>query len=52
MVFDELSRWHFRQSVVANMRDEGKPVFEHDFPAGTDAVAEIGFGSGRLARLP
>ena len=35
-VSDELLRWNFRQSVLANMRGAGEPVFEHDFPAGTD----------------
>lgn len=40
-VSDELLRWHFRQSVLANMRGDGEVVWEHDFPAGTDMVAEI-----------
>ncbi|KAG0136918.1 HNH endonuclease-domain-containing protein [Tuber indicum] len=40
-VSDELLRWHFRQSVLANMRGAGEPVFEHDFPPGTDMVGEI-----------
>lgn len=31
-VSDLLLRWHFRQSVLANMRGAGEPVFEHDFP--------------------
>lgn len=30
-VSDELFRWHFRQSVFANMRGAGEPIFEHDF---------------------
>jgi len=30
-VSDELLRWHFRQSVFANMRGAGEPIFEHDF---------------------
>ncbi|KAG0130929.1 hypothetical protein HOY82DRAFT_485965, partial [Tuber indicum] len=40
-VSDQLLRWHFRQSVLANMRGEGEPIFEHDFPPGTDMVGEI-----------
>ena len=36
-VSDELLRWHFRQSVLANMRGAGKPIFEHDF-AGEDMI--------------
>ncbi|CUS08068.1 unnamed protein product, partial [Tuber aestivum] len=38
---DELLRWHFRQSVLANMRGAGEPIFEHDFPPETDMVGEI-----------
>ena len=43
-VSDELLRWHFRQCVLANMRGAGEPVFEHDFPPGTDMVKEISSG--------
>jgi hypothetical protein len=38
---DELLRWHFRQAVLANMRGVGEPVFEHDFPPGSDIVGGI-----------
>ncbi|KAG0128273.1 hypothetical protein HOY82DRAFT_622055 [Tuber indicum] len=40
-VSEELLRWHFRQSVLANMRGAGEPIFEDDFPLGTDMVGEI-----------
>jgi len=40
-VSDEALRWHFRQSVLANVRRGGEPVFEHDFPPGYDMVREI-----------
>ncbi|KAF8246557.1 hypothetical protein K440DRAFT_602229 [Wilcoxina mikolae CBS 423.85] len=40
-VSDQLLRWHFRQSVVANMRGAGEPIFEHDFPPGTYVMSEI-----------
>lgn len=40
-VSDEVLRWHFRQAVLANMRGAGEPLFEHDFPPGTDILAEI-----------
>ncbi|KAK9349706.1 HNH endonuclease-domain-containing protein [Lipomyces doorenjongii] len=40
-VRDELLRWHFRQAVLANMRGAGEPVFEFDFPPGTDMMGEI-----------
>ncbi|KAF3908515.1 hypothetical protein ABW21_db0205775 [Orbilia brochopaga] len=38
---DQLLRWHFRQSVLANMRGAGEPIFEHDFPPGTDQLVEM-----------
>ncbi|CAI4215827.1 unnamed protein product [Parascedosporium putredinis] len=34
----ELLRWHFRQAVLTNMRGAGEPVFEHDFPPGSDMM--------------
>jgi len=40
-VSEQLLRWHFRQSVLANMRGAGESVFEHDFPPGTDMVRNI-----------
>ena len=40
-VLDKLLWWNFRQSVLANMRGAGEPVFEHDFPPGTDMVKEL-----------
>ena len=40
-VSDQILRWHFRQSVLANMRGAGEPTFEHDFPPGTDMMREI-----------
>jgi hypothetical protein len=38
---DELLRWHFKQAVFANMKGAGEPIFEHDFPPGSDMVGEI-----------
>ncbi|CAG7993859.1 unnamed protein product [Penicillium nalgiovense] len=40
-VADDLLRWHFRQSVLANMRGAGEPVFETDFPPGTDKMTTL-----------
>ncbi|KAJ5944490.1 hypothetical protein N7516_004658 [Penicillium verrucosum] len=40
-VADELLRWHFQQCVLANMKGAGEPIFEHDFPSGTDMMNEI-----------
>lgn len=41
-VSDQLLRWHFRQSVLANMREAGVPVdvFEYDFPLGTGEIRD------------
>ncbi|KAI9767018.1 MAG: hypothetical protein M1840_005977 [Geoglossum simile] len=40
-ISDQLLRWHFRQSVLANVIGAGEPIFEHDFPPGTDIMKEI-----------
>ena len=50
-VSDQLLRWHFRQSVLANMRGAGEPIFEHDFPPGTDMMGEIREGPYAQERL-
>ncbi|KAK9235306.1 HNH endonuclease-domain-containing protein [Lipomyces kononenkoae] len=50
-VSDELLRWHFRQAVLANMRGAGEPVFEFDFPPGTDMVGEIRSGPEPAKRM-
>ncbi|KAK9252830.1 HNH endonuclease-domain-containing protein [Lipomyces tetrasporus] len=47
----ELLRWHFRQAVLANMRGAGEPIFEADFPAGTDIVGEILSGPQASQRM-
>ena len=50
-VSDNLLRWHFRQSVFANMRGAGEPIFEHDFPGGTDMIKEVSKGPYAKERL-
>ncbi|KAJ6190302.1 hypothetical protein N7519_000323 [Penicillium mononematosum] len=40
-VADDFLRWHFRQSVLANVRGAGEPTFETDFPPGTDKMATL-----------
>ncbi|KAG0636525.1 hypothetical protein HOY80DRAFT_1139044 [Tuber brumale] len=40
-VSDQLLRWHFRQSVLADMRGAGEPVFEDHSQSGTDMEGEI-----------
>ncbi|KAK9365518.1 hypothetical protein V1509DRAFT_599252 [Lipomyces kononenkoae] len=47
-VVDEFLRWHFRQAVLANMKGPGEPIFESDFPDGSDMVGEI-LGGPRAA---
>lgn len=48
---DQLFRWRFRQAVLANMRGAGEPVFETDFPPGSDMVSEILSGPRAGERL-
>ncbi|KAJ5921812.1 hypothetical protein N7516_009515 [Penicillium verrucosum] len=50
-VADDLLRWHFRQSVLANMKGAGEPIFEHDFPPGTDMVKDILQGPDPAQRM-
>ncbi|KAG0641778.1 HNH endonuclease-domain-containing protein [Tuber brumale] len=40
-VSDELLRWHFRQSVLANVRGGGEPIFDDAFLPGPDLLGEI-----------
>lgn len=39
-VSDQLLRWHFRQSVLANIGGAGEPVFEHGFSLGTGEIRD------------
>jgi len=48
---DQLLRWHFKQAVLVNMRGAGEPVFEHDFPPGSDIVGEILHGPKAAERM-
>lgn len=48
---DELLRWHFRQAVLVNMKGAGEPVFEHDFPPGSDIVGSILRGPKAAERM-
>ncbi|KAF2194976.1 hypothetical protein K469DRAFT_545534 [Zopfia rhizophila CBS 207.26] len=48
---DQLLRWHFRQAVLANMRGAGEPIFEHDFPPGSDTVDDILRGPKAAERM-
>jgi hypothetical protein len=38
---DQLLCWHFWQAVLTNMKGTGEPVFEQDFPPGSDIVGSI-----------
>jgi len=48
---DQLLRWHFRQAVLANMRGAGEPVFENDFPPGSDMAGEVRNGFKPAERM-
>ena len=47
----QLLRWHFRQAVLANMKGAGEPVFECDFPPGSDMMGEIMSGPMAAERM-
>ena len=48
---DQLLRWHFRQAVLTNMKGAGEPIFECDFPPGSDMVGEIMGGPRAAERM-
>jgi hypothetical protein len=48
---DQLLLWHFRQSVLTNMRGAGEPIFEHDFPPGSGIVGGILSGPKAAERM-
>ncbi|KAK9351235.1 HNH endonuclease-domain-containing protein [Lipomyces doorenjongii] len=48
---DEFLRWHFRQAVLANVKGSGEPIFESDFPDGSDMVGEILSGPRASERM-
>jgi len=48
---DQLFRWHYRQAVLANMRGAGEPVFENDFPSGSDMAGEVRNGPKAAERM-
>jgi len=48
---DELFRWHFRQAVLINVRGAGEPLFEHDFPPGSDIMGSILKGPKAAERM-
>ena len=48
---DQLLRWHFRQAVLTNMKGAGEPIFEHDFPPGSDMAGEIRSGPKAAERM-
>ena len=50
-IIDILLLWHFEQTVLANMRGTGEPVFEFDFPPGTDMMGEIRLGPQPAERM-
>jgi hypothetical protein len=48
---DQLLRWHFRQTVLVNMKGAGEPIFEHDFPPGSDMIGSILKGPKAAERM-
>lgn len=50
-VRDDILRWHFRQAILTNMRGAGEPIFEHDFPSGSDMIGQIRSGPRAAERM-
>ncbi|MCJ1378043.1 hypothetical protein MMC17_001139 [Xylographa soralifera] len=48
---DQLLGWHFRQAVLINMKGAGEPIFEHDFPPGSDMLDDIRSGPKAVERM-
>jgi len=48
---DQLLRWHFRQAVLTNTKGAGEPIFESDFPPGSDMMDEIMSGPSAAERM-
>ena len=48
---DQLLRWHFRQAVFVNMKGAGEPIFEDDFPPGSDMMGQILRGPKAAERM-
>jgi hypothetical protein len=48
---DQLLRWHFRQAVLVNMKGAGEPIFEQDFPPGSDIMGIILAGPKAAERM-
>jgi hypothetical protein len=48
---DQLLHWHFRQAVLTNMKGVGEPIFEHDFPPGSDMMGETMEGPKAAERM-
>ena len=40
-VRDELLRWNFHQAILVNVKGNGMPVLEHDYPDGGGILSEI-----------
>jgi hypothetical protein len=50
-VLDTLLRWHYEQAVLCNMRGAGEPMYDFDFPPGTDMMGEIREGPQPVERM-
>ncbi|KAB8208521.1 hypothetical protein BDV34DRAFT_222604 [Aspergillus parasiticus] len=50
-IVDGLLQWQYEQAVLCNMRRDGGPSFEFDFPLGTDMMREIREGPAPAERM-
>lgn len=50
-VVDALLQWHFKQAVLCNIRGAGEPLFDFDYPPGSDIMGQIREGSQAPQRM-
>ncbi|MCJ1484371.1 hypothetical protein MMC06_004541 [Schaereria dolodes] len=48
---DRLLDWHYRQALLANVKGAGEPIYDHDFPPGSDMLKDIREGPKSCERM-
>lgn len=47
----KLFRWHVRQAILIHTGGAGEPIFEHEFPSGSDMMGRIRRGPRAAERM-
>ncbi|KAJ5899924.1 hypothetical protein N7495_004668 [Penicillium taxi] len=50
-VSNDLLRWHWQQTLLKNLKGTAEPIWEFDFPDGTDMIGEILAGPEPAERM-